>query len=301
MRSNHCWQFFNSFVSQLKEMETTTKVLQLRPYLFKIAYSMLGEIAEAEDIVQDIYEKWITIDAVKEPKAYMGRMVVNKSIKRLNERKALREMYTGTWLPEPYITTEAPDSPTIEYGLLFLLERLNPVERAVFILRESFTEEYSYIAALTGLSMDNCRQTLHRAYEKLGRHPKLPVDTVKHTALIEAFLLSVLNQDRSSLEQILRSDIELFGDGGGKRSAALKPIFGFEKVQKFLFGVMQLPENQGDVYEFMPAFVNGVPAVLLLRKADKQLDSITYFVLDDNSIARLLFVRNPDKLQFRKA
>lgn len=280
-------------------METTTEVLQLRPYLFKIAYSMLGEIEEAEDIVQDIYEKWIAIENVKEPKAYMGRMVVNKSIKRLNERKAFRETYTGTWLPEPYITTEVPDSPTIEYGLLFLLERLNPVERAVFILRESFTEEYNYIAELTGLSIDNCRQTLHRAYEKLGRNPKLTVDTVKHNALIEAFLLSMLNQDRSSLERILRSDIELFGDGGGKRSTALKPLFGFEKVQKFLLGVMQLPENQGDAYEFMPAFVNGVPAALLLRKADKELDSITYFVLDDTCITRLLFVRNPDKLKLR--
>jgi RNA polymerase sigma-70 factor (ECF subfamily) len=282
-------------------METTTEVLQLRPYLFKIAYSMLGEIEEAEDIVQDIYEKWLVIEEVKEPKAYMARMVVNKSIKRLNKLKVLRETYTGTWLPEPYITTEVPDSPTIEYGLLFLLERLNPVERAVFILRESFSEEYSYIAELTGLSMDNCRQTLHRAYEKLGRSPKLPVDTIKHNALIEAFLLSMLNQDRSSLEQILRSDIELFGDGGGKRSAALKPLVGFEKVQKFLLGVMQLPENQGDLYESIPAFVNGVPAALILRKADKELDSITYFVLDDTLITRILFVRNPDKLQFRKA
>jgi RNA polymerase sigma-70 factor, ECF subfamily len=280
-------------------METTSAILQLRPYLFKIAYSMLGEIAEAEDIVQDIYEKWLSVEGVKEPKAYMARMIVNKSIKRLNERKALQETYTGTWLPEPYITTEVPDSPTIEYGLLFLLERLNPVERAVFILRESFTEDYSYIAELTGLSMDNCRQTLHRTYEKLGRNPKLPVDTVKHNALIEAFLFSMLNQDRSSLEQILRSDIELFGDGGGKRSTALKPLFGFEKVQKFLFGVMQLPENQGDMYEFMPAFVNGVPAALILRKADKQLDSVTYFELEGTIITRILFVRNPDKLQFR--
>lgn len=282
-------------------METTTAILQLRPYLFKIAYSMLGEMEEAEDIVQDIYEKWLAIEDVKEPKAYLARMVVNKSIKRLNELKALRETYMGTWLPEPYITTDVPDSPTIEYGLLFLLERLNPVERAVFILRESFSEEYSYIAELTGLSMDNCRQTLHRAYGKLDRNPKLPVDTAKYQALIEAFLFSMVNQDRSSLEQILRSDIELFGDGGGKRSAALKPIFGFEKVQKFLFGVMQLPENQSDAYEFMPAFVNGVPAVLILRKADKEPDSITYFELDERGITRLLFVRNPDKLKLRTA
>ncbi|MVT09500.1 sigma factor [Chitinophaga tropicalis] len=282
-------------------MKITTEVLQLRPYLFKIAYSMLGEIEEAEDIVQDVYEKWLSVEDVKTPKAYMARMVVNKSIKRLNELKALRETYIGPWLPEPYITTTAADSPTIEYGLLFLLEQLNPVERAVFILRESFTEEYSYIAELTGLSMDNCRQTLHRTHEKLGRKSHIKVDTTRHSALIDAFLHSVVNHDRSSLEQILRSDIELFSDGGGKRSAPIKPLFGFEKVQKFFLGIMQLPENQGDVYEFKPVFVNGVPAALILRKADNGLDSVQYFVSDDTGITRLLLVRNPDKLMIRTA
>lgn len=282
-------------------METTTEVLKLRPYLFKIAYSMLGEIEEAEDMVQDVYEKWLTAENVREPKAYMARMVVNQSIKRLNELKTLRETYTGPWLPEPYITMEATDSPTIEYGLLFLLERLNPVERAVFILRESFNEEYSYIAALTGLSADNCRQTLHRSYDKLGRNPHNAVDTLKHNALIEAFLLSVINRDRTSLEQILRNDIELFSDGGGKRNAALKPLFGFEKVHKFFFGVMQLTENQGEEYDFKPVFVNGVPAALILRKADNTLDSIQYFVGDDIAFTRLLLVRNPDKLKLRTA
>jgi RNA polymerase sigma-70 factor (ECF subfamily) len=229
----------------------------------------------------------------------MARMVVNQSIKRLNELKTLRETYTGPWLPEPYITMEATDSPTVEYGLLFLLERLNPVERAVFILRESFNEEYNYIAALTGLSTDNCRQTLHRSYDKLGRNPHNAVDTLKHNALIEAFLLSVINRDRTSLEQILRNDIELFSDGGGKRNAALKPLYGFEKVHKFFFGVMQLTEKQGEEFEFKPAFVNGVPAALILRKADNTLDSIQYFVSDDTAFTRLLLVRNPDKLKLR--
>jgi RNA polymerase sigma-70 factor (ECF subfamily) len=281
-------------------MEITTEVLELRPYLFKIAYSMLGEIEEAEDIVQDIYEKWLTAENVRTAKAYMARMTVNKSIKRLNELKVLRATYTGTWLPEPYITFEATDIPTIEYGLLFLLERLNPVERAVFILRESFSEEYSYIADLTGISTDNCRQTLHRTYDKLDRSPHVPVDSSKHNDLIEAFVHSVLSKDRSSLEQILRSDIELYGDGGGKRTTALKPIFGLEKVQKFLFGVIQLLETQGDEYEYMPAFVNGVPALLILRKDNKEVDSIQYFEWDNNVISRMLFVRNPDKLKIRK-
>ncbi|WP_207515511.1 sigma factor [Longitalea luteola] len=284
-------------------MEITTEVLELRPYLFKIAYSMLGEVEEAEDIVQDVYEKWLAAENVRTPKAYMARMTVNKSIKRLNELKVFRETYTGTWLPEPYISFEvtATEIPTIEYGLLFLLEKLNPVERAVFILRESFSEDYSYIAALTGLSTDNCRQTLHRSYEKLGRNPQTKVNPANYHNLVEAYLQSVLNQDRSSLEQILRHDIELYSDGGGKRSTAIKPLFGLEKVQKFLFGVIQLLREQIDEYEYRPAFVNGVPALLILRKADKELDSIQYFEWENNAMARLLLVRNPDKLKIRAA
>src|SRR5690606_39115026 len=131
-------------------------IIALRPYLFHIAYNMLGVVADAEDIVHDIFEKWSSIEEVKQPKAYLGRMAVNRSIDRLNELKKQRETYTGPWLPEPYITLDFDESPSIEYGLLFLLERLNPVERAVFILRESFSEEYRYIADLIGTSVENC-------------------------------------------------------------------------------------------------------------------------------------------------
>ena len=147
-------------------MVITTQILHLRPYLFRMAYDMLGMIEEAEDVVQDVYEKWMSVDSVKDPKAYLGRMTVNKSIDRLQELKKQRESYTGPWLPEPYITLDADQPPTLEYGLLFLLERLNPLERAVFILRESFSEDYRRIAELTGVSADNCRQLLHRAREK---------------------------------------------------------------------------------------------------------------------------------------
>src|SRR5688500_18943094 len=122
-------------------MELSPDILALRPYLFTIAYNMLGVVEEAEDIVQDSFEKWIFVGHVNTPKAYLGRVVVNQSINRLHELKKTRETYPGVWLPEPYITMDADPTPTVEYGLLFLLERLNPNERAVFILRESFSEE----------------------------------------------------------------------------------------------------------------------------------------------------------------
>ncbi len=280
-------------------MVLTTEILRLHPYLFRIAYDMLGVVEEAEDIVQDVYEKWISVQHVQEPKAYLGRMTVNRSINRLNELKKSRESYIGSWLPEPYITLDPDPSPTIEYGLLFLLERLNPLERAVFILRESFLEAYSSIAELTGLSVDNCRQLLHRAHEKLGRNKIQRVEPATQRARTEALLLALQQQDRQALDQLLRSDIELFSDGGGKRAAGLKPLFGFEKVVKFLLGIMRLPENQGNEFEYRPAFANGMPTALLFRRSTGELDSMPYVVWDESGIARLLYVRNPDKLHIR--
>jgi RNA polymerase sigma-70 factor (ECF subfamily) len=282
-------------------MELTTETLALRPYLFSIAYNMLGVVEDAEDIVQDVYEKWITAENVREAKAYLARIAVNQSIRRLNELKKIKESYVGSWLPEPYITMEPDPTPTVEYGLLFLLERLNPNERAVFILRESFQEDYSAIADITGLSAENCRQLLHRAHEKLGRSKPGKADPAKQRALTEAFLFALHLRDRSALDTLLRNDIELCSDGGGKRSAALKILVGLQKVVKFLLGVMQLPENQENAFEYRPGFVNGAPAALIFRSATGELDSMQYIEPDGDEIARLLQVRNPDKLKVREA
>lgn len=278
-------------------MELNADILALRPYLFGIAYNMLAMIEESEDIVQDVYEKWLTVKEAREPKAYLGRMVVNRSIDRLNQLKVERENYKGHWLPEPYITLEQHTVPTIEYGLLCLLEHLNPLERAVFILRESFSEAYSSIAELTGLTTDNCRQLLHRAHDKLTGRSTHRVDPAKQVALTEAFLYALHSSDLSTLNRILRSDIELFNDGGGKRAAALKPLFGLEKVLKFLTGVLSLPESQGDQFEYRPAYVNGSPAALIFRRLTGELDSMQYVELDDTAISRMFYVRNPDKLK----
>ncbi len=280
-------------------MELTPEIYALRPYLFSISYNMLGMVEEAEDIVQDVFEKWMSAGEIREPKAYLARIAVNQSINRLNELRKTRENYVGIWLPEPYITLEPEPVPTLEYGMLFLLERLNPNERAVFILRESFSEEYQSIADITGLSPENCRQLLHRAYEKLGRSKPLQADPEKQRALTIAFLTALHGQDRSELDILLRRDIELYSDGGGKRAAALKSLFGLEKVLKFLIGVTQLPEALENQYEYRAVYVNGRPAALLFNTTTEQLDSMQYVELEDQEITKLLFVRNPDKLQIR--
>lgn len=280
-------------------MELTPEIFSLRPYLFSISYNMLGMVEEAEDVVQDVFEKWMSASEVLDAKAYLARVAVNQSINRLKELRKIRENYVGMWLPEPYITLEPEPVPTLEYGMLFLLERLNPNERAVFILRESFSEEYTSIAGITGLSAENCRQLLHRAHEKLGRSKPLQVDPEKQRAFTIAFLTALHGQDRSELNELLRNDIELYSDGGGKRSAALKALFGLEKVVKFLLGVTQLPEAQENQFEFRSVYVNGRPAALLFNRTTEQLDSMQYIEMDDGEISRLLFVRNPDKLTIR--
>ncbi len=282
-------------------MELTAEIIALRPYLFRIAYSMLGIVADAEDVVHDVYEKWTSVKGVKQPKAYLGRMTVNQSIDRLQELKRQRESYIGSWLPEPYITLDFETPPTLEYGLLFLLERLNPVERAVFILRESFSEEYHYIAELIGTSVENCRQLLHRAHKKLSRKRFKPIDPSKHRSLLDAFLFSLQCEDRTQLEAVLRSDVEFFSDGGGKREAARKPLLGRDKVLKFLFGVMQLPENKFNDFEYRAAFVNGRPAILFIHRLTGELDSVLCVETAEMEIIRLLYVRNPDKLQIRQS
>jgi len=279
-------------------MELTADILSFRPYLFGLAYNMLAIVEEAEDVVQDVYEKFMSVKEVREPKAYLGRMVMNRSVDRLNELKQQRENYKGYWLPEPYITLDPDATPTIEYGLLVLLERLNPSERAVFILRESFSEEYSAIAELTGFAPDHCRQLLHRAHEKLDRKPSQEVDPARRLELTEAFLVALHTRNLSSLGQLLRNDIALFNDGGGKRAAALKPLFGLDKVLKFLDGVMSLPDSQSD-FEYRPAYVNGVPCALIFRRSTGELDAMQYVEMEGTAITRLLYVRNPDKLKIQ--
>ncbi|MNK18866.1 ECF RNA polymerase sigma factor SigJ [compost metagenome] len=280
-------------------MELTKEILALRPYLFSISYNMLGMVEEAEDIVQDVFEKWISATEIRDPKAYLARIAVNQSINRLNDLRKTRENYVGMWLPEPYITLEPEPVPTLEYGMLFLLERLNPNERAVFILRESFSEEYTSIADITGLSAENCRQLLHRAHEKLGRSKPLQVQPEKQRRFTEAFLAALYGQDRSELDSLLRYDIELYNDGGGKRAAALKPLFGLQKVLKFLMGVTQLPETMQNQFDYQSAFVNGRPAALIFNRTTNELDSMQYIEMENEKITRLIYVRNPDKLKIR--
>jgi RNA polymerase sigma-70 factor, ECF subfamily len=271
-------------------------IYQYKSYLFTIAYNMLGDIHAAEDLVQDTFEKWLEIDyqKVKEVKAYLSRIVINKAIDTLEELKKKRETYKGLWLPEPLLAQqELPEEHTLEYALLFLLEKLNPYERAVFVLKEVFSFQHQQIASTLHITADHSRQLLHRAKEKVQSPGKQQaVQRPKQQALLEAFLQAVYEQRYAKLEELFLEDIIMYQDGGGKMAAALKPISGIKNIIKFLDAVMHLDPEAG--FEVTPVWINGASGILVYR--NKVLDTVVTLEAEGDKISKLFFIRNPDKI-----
>jgi RNA polymerase sigma-70 factor (ECF subfamily) len=270
----------------------------LRPQLFSIAYHLTGDSREAEDIVQDTYETWMGRPrAVENVPAYLKKMTVNRSIDRLKALKAQREAYKGVWLPVPYVTAweseTAPPGDVLSLGLLHLLEKLNPPERAVLILKEAFACSYEEIAELCETSAQNCRQLLHRAKEKL-RLPaaRFPVDEEQHRQLLEAFVVACQEETPERLARLLKADVVMYTDGGGKRPAALKPLSGIAHVVKFLLAVRPGPEDM----TWRWVRVNHRPGIAFFDAHTGQPDSVMTLEVADGQIAAVLLVRNPDKL-----
>ena len=277
-----------------------TQLEALRPHLFAIAYQLTGDTQEAKDIVQDTYETWLSRPrAVENEKAYLRKMTVNRSIDRLKALKTQREAYKGVWLPVPYVTpwepetAPAPPGDVLSLGLLHLLEKLTPPERAVLILRESFACSYEEIAGLCETPAPHCRQLLHRAKEKL-RLPatRFPVDEAQHRRLLEAFLLACQEENPERLARLLKADVVLYTDGGGKRPAALKPLTGIAHVVKFLLAVRPSPEE----ISWRWVRVNNLPGMAFLDARTGQPDTVMTLEVSGGQIATLLLVRNPDKL-----
>jgi RNA polymerase sigma-70 factor, ECF subfamily len=271
--------------------------LRMASRLFALAYKMTKSVVDAEDIVQEAFLAVGTVKAgsIKEPEAYFVRVVTNRCLKVLDQRKAT--IYPGPDLPEPLEEGHRPEAVDVDlsYGLLLLLQRLKPKERAVFILRESFDLEYEAIAEIVDLSADNCRQTLHRAKEKLSR--AAPVSHTSENRLVEimqAFLAAVTSGDSSSLVARLREDITVYSDGGGKRLAALQPVRGRTAVLRFLMG---LYNKWSEGVSFSVARVNGEAAVVMYDRDAGLLNSVMFFHFEEGGLAAIYMVRNPDKLK----
>jgi RNA polymerase sigma-70 factor, ECF subfamily len=273
-----------------------------RPLLFSLAYDILGDVQEAEDIVQDVFERWFSRQAeVEFPKAYLSRAVVNKSIDRLKMLKKEREAYKGPWLPVPIVSEissqdERQAVDPLPYALLSVLEKLNPVERAAFILRHAFDYPYSEISEMCNLSEENVRQLVHRAGEKLQRpRARYHASTEEKQRLMTAFLEACSRQDASSLKKILHRDVVMYSDGGGKVSAAVVPLRGPEKIITFVVNVLK---DFASAFDVRPVIINGSAGVLLIDKATGRTDTICTLETDGQSIVDLYFIRNPEKIFF---
>lgn len=272
-----------------------------RPRLFALAYRLLGSRSDAEDVLQDAWLRWHGSDqaAIRDPEAWLVTTTTRLGLDRLRAAKTARAHYIGPWLPEPLdIEAHAPDpaeqhalADQVSIAFLTLLERLGPDERAAFLLKEAFDYDYARIGELLGHAEANCRQLVHRARERLrAARPRFDVPPQRHRELLERFMHASQQGDRESIGALLASNARLLSDGGGKVTAALRPLEGAERIGMLFWAIAR----RGLALESRIGTVNGEPAIL--RFFDGRLHSATLVVIEDERIVELLNLMNPDKL-----
>ncbi|MGK4591470.1 RNA polymerase sigma-70 factor [Amycolatopsis sp. w19] len=284
-------------------MDSATEFEHLRPAMFGLAYRLLGSAAEAEDVVQDAYPKWAGAEreSIGSPRAWLAKVVTNLCLNRLTSARAQRERYVGPWLPEPVLTSTdvlgpletAEQRDSVSLAMLVLLEQLSPVERAVFVLKEAFAYSHREIAGILDVSEVNSRQLHSRARKALDRSDERRVSNPRHhEKLVESFLSAARDGDLPALESLLTADVTAWSDGGGKVTAARRPVHGAAKVARLYAGMFA---GAGQVsIEILE--VNGGPAVV--ATAGDALFGVLGFEVVDGRIRGLRAVGNPDKLAF---
>ena len=275
-----------------------------RKRLTGVAYRMLGRWSEAEDAVQDAYLRWQAADqrAIETPAAWLTTVVVRLCLDRLRRAKAAREVYVGPWLPEPVLTFEGGErrdeqsesfAHDLSMGLMLVLERLGPEERAAFILREAFDSSYGDIAAALGKNETAVRQLVSRARERVrAERPRFRPEPRAHERLLSEFMSAVAANDPASLVGLLKSDVRFISDGGGKRSAALRVVDSAAEVAKLILYLMG--NKVGPPRDVQFVSFNGVPSLWIV---DAQgVDTAMQLDIEDDRIQSIYVVRNPDKL-----
>ncbi|WAZ20380.1 RNA polymerase sigma-70 factor [Streptomyces cinnabarinus] len=275
-----------------------------RPRLFGLAYRMLGSAQEAEDAVQDAYLRFSAADRteIARPSAWLAKVVTNLCLSRLTSARARREEYVGEWLPEPVLTSDGALGPlesaeqreSVSLAMLVLLERLTPTERAVFVLREAFAYGHREISEALELTEANCRQLYRRAVRRVGEpESRFEAEPERREELVESFITAAREGDVVALEKLLAADVIWTGDGGGKVSAARRPIEGRDHVSRFLVGSRRTFLAG---VEFSAVEVNG--ATGMAAWSDSALISVVAFETRDGVITHARAVVNPEKLEF---
>ena len=268
----------------------------LRPRLTRVAYRMLGSVADAEDVVQDAFIRWIGADrgAVREPEAFLRRTVTRLCLDQLKSARHRREIYVGPWLPEPVVEEAVEEEEDVTLPLMLALERLSPLERAAFLLHDVFGVGFEEIAVTVRRSPAACRQLAARARTHVREaRPRFRVEKRRGLAIAEAFFAASRDGDMAALEAMLAADVSLHADGGGKRSAASRPILGLAAVMRVHEALAVVFRNQGSTL-VRTAFINGLPG-FVTREADGELQT-TALEIEDGMVTAIYVMRNPDKL-----
>lgn len=276
-----------------------TAFAEHRGLLFTVAYEMLGEAADAEDVVQETWLRWADVDhgEVQDPRAYLVRITTRLALNRLRTLARRRESYVGPWLPEPLLT--APDiaddvalADSVSTAMLLVLETLAPVERVVFVLREVFALSHAEIAEAVGKSEESVRQTALRARRHVAaRRPRRAVERAESLRAIESFLAAASSGELQPLMDVLAPDVVLLSDGGGVVSAARRPVVGRDNVARFLDGVARKGAADAEVDV---VWVNGLPAIRAHR--DGRVVTVITLAVEDGLVTGVYVVVNPAKL-----
>lgn len=271
---------------------------RLRPRLFGIAYRILGSVSEAEDVVQDAWLRWQGTDrgGVLNPGAFLARTTTRLAINVAQSARVRREAYIGPWLPEPVDTSVDPQvgaerGEALELAVLLVLEKLNPVERAAYVLREAFAYPYDEIAGIVQLSQANVRQIVSRARKRLAAERRERVEAAEHRRLLHAFVAAARHGDVAALESVLSADVVAYADGNGLRGVARLEVVGAGRVAKISAFVNKFLPGA----EFTFAEANGLPSLLLRR--DGETVGLVSATVGPDGIDGLYWVLAPEKLR----
>jgi RNA polymerase sigma-70 factor (TIGR02957 family) len=269
-----------------------------RRLLFTVAYEMLGSAADAEDVVQETWLRWADVDQgeVRDPRAYLVRIVTRQALNRLRTLARRREEYVGEWLPEPLLTS--PDvaddvelAESVSIAMLTVLETLAPAERVVFVLREVFDTPYDEIAEAVDKTPAAVRQIAHRAREHVAaRRPRMEVGRDEQLAAVERFLAALQTGDVQRLLDVLAPDVVLRADGGGVVQAVGKPIEGAERVARLLAQFRSFAPGA----KIDTVWINGAPAARI--DPTGEINTAVSLAIEGGRIARIYAIRNPHKL-----
>ncbi|HZY61609.1 MAG TPA: RNA polymerase sigma-70 factor [Edaphobacter sp.] len=276
----------------------TAVFLDIRPRLFGIAYRMLGTVAEAEDVVQETWLRWQAADrsVVVEPEAYLVSITTRLAINISQSARSRRETYIGPWLPEPVDTVSDPSlgaerGEALELAVMFLLEKLPPVERAAYVLREAFDYSYHQVAAVLEITESNARQIVSRARKHIASERRIPSGKAEQERLLRAFITASQQGELSALEQLLGADAISYSDGGGAVRAATAPVYGRTRIAKFIASFASHWWN-GVTVTWVQA--NGAPAAFITREG--QPYGLVTIETSGGEIDRIFWVINPAKL-----